>query len=285
MTLSRDARYALGLFHSDSTMKINHTSLMESMGLSRRKSRKIIAELEASGHLIRKTSVRYGTRLYLAMKVPELVPSHTAIYSVTASSYISNSLDSSKSIYSNRAPNKFFDEVKGEEATMGYDIFKPTSTSDEQTAERRKWEDIRQREYQAEKMARHEARKLHRDNRPVADWNCKDVAFEFADRLLNLWSIPPMRVTQTRFVQALGRLRKDLGTNGAIEVAMLDIFFSSIKKDNFKDANHLWKAFVKMAPSIVEQARSSVITPEQVETAKVDSETQASKKLSLFEEE
>jgi hypothetical protein len=287
MSLSKEAALWYDYFKHHPHTRVNAAVLQE-RGVSRRKSRAILAELKDAGLIRSIRNSRIGTRLVLERTT--LVPSDTAIYSSTGSSYISNSNISSKPIYSNRAPNKFFDEVKGEEATMGYEIFKPTSTSnehmDELLEERLKAQQEKIRVYQEERIQKQNERRKnrHREKNPVAKWSCKDVAYEFVDRMMDLWSIPSFSVTQTRFIQALGQMRKNLGTNGAVEVAMLDIFFSSIKADTFKDGNHLWKAFLQMAPSIVEQARRSVITPEQAETAKVDAETQADKKLSLFEE-
>jgi hypothetical protein len=66
---------------------------------------------------------------------------------------------------------------------------------------------------------------------------------------------------------------------------MIDIFFSSIQHDKYKDGNHLWRSFIRIAPSIVEQARIAVTTPEQRETAIVDAKAQAAKKLALFDDE
>jgi hypothetical protein len=239
------------------------------MGIGRPKSRKLIVELESAGYIIRSTNTAFGTALRISPKVQVSVPSDT-LYSDIAFSSISNSL---KANISYIATNKFFDEVKEDGGSMNDEMYKSLfgskSTSD----------------FETDQNAKMDKRKRHRDSVEVSRWNSKDVAYEFADRMLDMWNIPPFRVTQTRFVMALAGLRKRFETNGAIEVAMIDIFFSSIQHDKYKDGNHLWRSFIRIAPSIVEQARIAVTTPEQRETAIVDAKAQAAKKLALFDDE
>ena len=268
MSLSRDARYALNLFVSDPDLRVNSETLRLHMGVSRRKSRQLIIELESAGYVNRLTNTAFGTTLKISPKVPVLVSSDT-LYSDIAFSPISNSL---KADISYIATN-FFDEVKEDGGSMNDEMYKSLfgskSTSD----------------FETDQNAKMDKRKRHRDSVEVSKWNSKDVAYEFADRMLDMWNIPPFRVTQTRFVMALAGLRKRFETNGAIEVAMIDIFFSSIQHDKYKDGNHLWRSFIRIAPSIVEQARIAVTTPEQRETAIVDAKAQAAKKLALFDDE
>ena len=104
MSLSRDARYALNLFVSDPDLRVNSETLRTQMGVSRRKSRQLIIELESAGYVIRTRNSNIGTRLKVSQKVPVLVPSDT-LYSDIALSPISNSL---KADISYIATNKFF---------------------------------------------------------------------------------------------------------------------------------------------------------------------------------
>ena len=269
MSLSRVARYALNLFVSDPDLRVNSETLRTQMGIGRPKSRKLIVELESAGYIIRIRNSNIGTRLKVSQKVQLSVPSDT-LYSDIAFSPISNSL---KANISYIATNKFFDEVKEDGGSMNDEMYRSLfgskSTSD----------------FETDQNAKTNKRKRHRDSVEVAKWNSKDVAYEFADRMMDLWNIPPFRVTQSRFVMALAGMRKKFQTNGAIEVAMIDIFFSAIQHDKYKDGNHLWRSFIRIAPSIVEQARISVTTPEQRETAIVEAKAQAAKKLALFDDE
>ncbi len=268
MSLSRDARYALNLFVSDPDLRVNSETLKIQMGVSRRKSRQLIIELESAGYVIRLRNSNIGTRLKISQKVPVLVPSDT-LYSDIAFSPISNSL---KADISYIATN-FFDKVKEDRGSMNEEMYKSIFGSKSIN------------DFEIDQNAKVDKRRVHRNGVEVSRWSSKDVAYEFAERMMDMWNIPPFRVTQTRFVMALGAMRKRFETNGAIEVAMIDIFFISIQHDKYKDGNHLWRSFIRIAPSIVEQARIAVTTPEQRETAIVEAKAQAAKKLALFDDE
>ena len=282
MKISELSKKWLEYFARNPQVRINSKSLME-RGLSRRKSQQVIRELMTAGFLKSKKNSRIGTKLTL--DDTRVVVSDTAVYSHTSSSYISNSSEAPAVFLYKQVSEYLSDGVGPEGETMGYDIFKPTSDPKaEMLEEQRKFEQKKQAEYETNRDDTMQKRREHRSKKPTDLWKPQDVAYEFADRLRDFWNIPPFRVINSRFVPALGQMRKQLNTNGAIEMAMVDIFFSSIQHDKYNDADHLWRAFIRTAPSIVEQARRSVVTPEEVETNKIDAEVQADKKLSRFEE-
>ena len=268
MSLSRDARYALNLFVSDPDLRVSSETLRLHMGIGRRRSRTLIGELVSAGVVTKHTGIRYGTKYKISMRVPVAVLSDT-LYSDIAFSSISNSL---KADISYIATN-FFDEVKEDRGSMNEEMYKSIFGSKSIS------------DFEVDQNAKVDKRRVHRNGVEVSKWSSKDVAYEFAERMMDMWNIPPFRVTQSRFVMALGAMRKRFETNGTIEVAMIDIFFSSIQHDKYKDGNHLWRSFIRIAPSIVEQARIAVTTPEQRETAIVDAKAQAAKKLALFDDE
>jgi hypothetical protein len=282
MRLSRDARYALKLFIDNPSIAVNSASLQTHMEVSRRKSRALIAELEAAGYLDRRTNSRYGTRIKLSTRVPKLVPSQS-LYSSTASSSISNSVTASTT---DIATNKLSDEVRWKEESVGWDFFEPTSTEDdERLRERQKHEAMKKAEYAEEKAKVAQKRSTHRSAINPVHWTVKDVAFEFADRMSNYWNIKPFDIIQSRFVHSLSAFRKKHDTNGAIELVLIDMFFAGLKAEKYQDGNHLWRSFLHYAPSMVQDARMRVITPEQKVANMARAQEQASKKLALLDEE
>jgi len=243
--VSDAAKFWFDVFRRNPTIRINYMALME-RGVPRRKSMDILRELKAAKLIIEKRSRMNGTKLELT-KVSNLeltgsVSSDTAVQLV---SYISNSYTASTASKVNKA-TYFLDDVEGEENEVGYDFFenKPSS-DDEHIREREKHMAHKKAEYAAAREAKAQQRKdVHRSNVDPIHWNSKDVAYEFADRMANIWSIAPFSVTQSRFVQALGVFRKQHDTNGALELNMIEMFFSTLQSEKYTDGNHLWRAFL-----------------------------------------
>jgi len=171
---------------------------------------------------------------------------------------------------------------------MGYGFFEGTSSGDDSDLIRDREKHMAQKkaEYAAAREAKAQQRKdLHRSNLEPIHWTCKDVAYEFADRLSDLWSIKPFSVTQSRFVQALAVFRKQHDTNGAIEMQIINLFFATLKQEKYTDGNHLWRAFLYKAPSLVQTARESTITAEERENNVIRDQELAERKLSMFDED
>lgn len=154
---------------------------------------------------------------------------------------------------------------------MPYEFFSKTSSDDDSVAERLKAQEEKKKAYQQAKEERHARKIVKREDLPKSAWSSLDVGYEFADRIHQKWNIKPWSLRQSRFVPALGEMRKRLDTNGEIEFKMLDMFFDSIDFDKYDDAEVLWKMFISRAPSLVEQARKAVSTPEDIEQAQIDS--------------
>lgn len=155
---------------------------------------------------------------------------------------------------------------------MGYEFFEKTSSSeyDDHLAERKKAAEQKQRDYEAAKRQRHEKRVvLHRDNVDPINWTSSDIGYEFADRLSDKWNIKPWQLTQTRFIPALSEMRKRLGTDGQIDLLMLDMFFESVDFQKYDDPQLLWKMFIKRASELAPQAIRLVRTPDQLAEAQV----------------
>lgn len=170
---------------------------------------------------------------------------------------------------------------------MSDDWFDRTyGSTDEFARDRQRHMEKKKAEYAEVREAKAAQRKdKHRSNVDPYNWTCKDVAYEFADRMANIWTIAPFSVTQSRFVQALAVFRKQHDTNGALELEMVDLFFTSLQNDKYTDGNHLWRAFLYKAPSLIQTARERTISVEQRETDIIKDQELTSKKLSLLDED
>lgn len=260
------------------------------MDVSRARSVAILKELKEFGFVRVVKRIGGGSSLKLARNgASDTVGSGASNtvgsgYSYTASSAISNSYTASKV---NKA-TEFLDGVEGEVKTVGYEFFESMSSSDasDLAEARSKQAAYKKAEYNEMREQKAQRRKdAHRSNLDPVHWTSKDVAYEFADRMANIWTIAPFSVTQSRFVQALGVFRKQHDTNGALELEMVDLFFSTLQNDKYTDGNHLWRAFLYKAPSLIQTARERVVSVEQRETDIITAQELTSKKLSLLDED
>ena len=283
--LSRQAKDCLIFLYFNRTLTINHRTLMDNCGLSRRKSASVLKELREANCLKMTRLVGGGTKTKLVLS--ENTKSVLSGYRNIAVQQVSSIYNSYTASTTNIVTNKFFDEVKGKEEEVGYEFFEKTSSSDDETLrEREKFMAEKKAEYAAVREAKAQQRKdLHRSKIAPIHWTCKDVAYEFADRISNIWSIKPFSVTQSRFVQALSVFRKQNDTNGEVELKLIDLFFATIKHDKYTDGNHLWRAFLYKAPSLVQYAKEQSISIEEIETNIIRDEELTIKKLSILDEE
>ena len=285
--ISRQAKAWLTFFYLNPDVRVNYLSLMN-QGLSRRKSLAVLKELRDAKAIIAKKSRYIGTNLELTSKGLELTAMVSSISTTTAVqlvSAISNSYTARTTI---KATNKFFDEVKEEEKNMGYGFFEKTSSGDDSDLlrERQKHVAAQKAEYEAGKIRKAEQRRdMHRSKIDPINWTVKDVAYEFADRMANLWNIAPFSVVQSRFVPALAAFRKQQGTDGALELALMEMFFDSIELEKYTDGNHLWRAFLYKAPSMVQAARERTVSQDQIDLGIAKAQELTDRKLALLEDE
>lgn len=277
--LSDEATYWLDYFQTNPKKRINYTALM-ALGVSRRKSMAIIRELKRVGALRERRAYASGTKLELTTVV-------TSGYS-----YIDHSASTAivpiavQLEMRNIATNKFLDGVEGEGESMGYEFFEATSSPDSDLLrEREKHQAAKKAEYVAMREKTAQKRDTHRSQTDPANWTCKDIAYEFAARLNDMWDIPPFSVTQSRFVQALATFRKQHNTNGAVELELVNLFYDSMRQDKYEDGNHVWRAFLFKAPSLLQTARERVVSAEVLETHVIRDVESANRKLALFEDE
>ena len=290
--LSSQAAAALDFFRRNPDTRINHSALMRT-GLSRRRSQAIIKELIEAGILRVIKLVGGGTNVKLVSSDTTRVVSSdsTTVVSsgiaIEAVTLVSSNSVSYTAVTTDKATNKFFDEVEVEKENMGYEFFGSTSSGDDDLVrERQKHDAWKKAEYAQAREKKAELRRdKHRANLDPMAWTCKDVAYEFADRLMDRWDIKPFSVTQSRFVQALSGFRKQHDTNGALELQLIELFFSSLEQGKYEDGNHLWRAFLYKAPQLLQTAREKVVSTEERETAIIRDQELAERKLSLLDEE
>lgn len=280
--LSRQSADWLSYFTQNPHVRINYRTLMEK-GVSRRKSLAILKELREHNHIKIVKLVGGGTNVKLVTSdVTTVVTSGIAVVAVQPISSIYNSSIASTS----RNATYFSDEVGEEGKSVGYDFFDSTSSGDDELIrEREKHMAQKKAEYAEAKAKTADKRNTHRSQVDPLHWTSKDVAYEFATRMADFWSIAPFSVTQSRFVQSLGVFRKQHDTNGALELKMIEMFFSTLKAEKYKDGNHLWHAFMYKAPMLLQSAREQVVSAEDIQTAIVEDSARVSKKLALLEDD
>lgn len=285
VNISRQAQDCLAFLYLNPTITINHRTLMEYKSLSRRKSLAVLQELRDANCIKMTRLVGGGTKTKVVMS--DMTKMVLSGYSHIAVQLVSSISNSSTASTTNKATNKFLDEVEGKEKQVGYDFFDKTSSPDnDELADRAKHLAQKKAEYAEIREAKAQRRKdLHRSKISPTDWTCKDVAYEFGDRMADLWSIKPFSITQSRFVQALSVFRKQNDTNGEVELKLIELFFSTLKHDKYTDGNHLWRAFLYKAPSLLTQARESIITVEQMETNIIRGQELTNRKLALLDED
>ena len=156
----------------------------------------------------------------------------------------------------------------------------PTAELKEELAKDKKLKDAeRQETYEKKKAATTKVRrelqgerKTFRERSPQSKWRTQDVCYEFADRVDEHFHIEPWKVNQSQFNGALAGLRSRLGTNGELEIAVMDIFFRQINIKEYSDAEVLWRLYISRFASLIGEVKMSQVSEE---THKVAEESMA----------
>ena len=192
---------------------------------------------------------------------------HTMLYSLL----------STNSLYSKKQTNYLGEP---EETYQEYDLKIGASVDDfpasydpediEQARQRAREAKFREKEEAAAKKVESWIKRRSID---PAKWSVTDTAFEFANRMHELWHVKPWSVSKSRFRIALAQAQSTHGTNGTIEKIMIDLYFQQIKHDkSIDDPEHVWKRFIQQFAGLKIQAERLMVTPEDIETEKVKSE-------------
>lgn len=169
-------------------------------------------------------------------------------------------------------PNSETSSRKGKKEMEYYD------SPEEENLARQKHEARKAQEKVDAYNRRKEKRMERRDPRNSDKWTVTDSSFEFANRMHNIFHIAPFKLTESKLRFALAKKREAHGTNGTIEMKMMDIFFSKIAHDKtINDPNRVWAMFIFQYASLLEQAKQSIVTPEDLENERLESERSIAK--------
>lgn len=286
--------YAFLVAIKQHNLNISAESIMDRFNVGRRSALSGLKELR-DHDLISTTKQRIGNRImtvsYVTQKgeamlfgavTSQFVESHNVTPDTPTEqiSRITNSTVISKKQVS-AAPKEETRTINIEVNAMSWeDVFVPNQSSDDELYEMVQKERERKRaEYkEAKKQLKAERdsvrkklqgeRKTYRERNPVEEWRVVDVCFEFADRIQQHFHIAPWEVTQSVFAGALGGARDRLSTNGAIEVAAMDLFFNQINIREYKDAEVLWRLFVSRLPALIGMVKMTTQTERTDEVAR-----------------
>lgn len=192
---------------------------------------------------------------------------HTTLYSLLST----NSLYSKKQTEYIGEPDETYQEY---DLKIGASVDDFPASYDPEDLEktRQRSREAKYREKEEVKEQKNKIRMQKRSGDP-ANWSITDTAFEFANRMHELWHVKPWAVTTSRFRIALAKAQSEHGTNGTLEKMMIDIYFQQIKHDkSIDDPEHIWKRFIQQFAGLKIQAERLMVTPEDIETEKVKSE-------------
>lgn len=139
--------------------------------------------------------------------------------------------------------------------------------------QRRKDKEQKRKEYAETKAKVAETKYQHRMNKQLKDWTASDMTFEFARRVQDMWHMPPWRVGNSRFAFAFADFQKKYDTTPEIELKLIDMFFGKYAHEtSLNDPEKLWRMFIYQAPSMIEEARRSIVTPDDIINEEIESE-------------
>jgi hypothetical protein len=196
-----------------------------------------------------------------------LLIQHTTLYSLLST----NSLYSKKQTEYIGGPDETYQEY---DLKIGASVDDFPASYDPEDIEkaRQRAREAKYREKEEAKEQKNAVRMQKRSGDP-ANWSITDTAFEFANRMHELWHVKPWAVTTSRFRIALAKAQSEHGTNGTLEKMMIDLYFQQIKHDkSIDDPEHIWKRFIQQFAGLKIQAERLMVTPEDIETEKVKSE-------------
>jgi len=278
-------------------LNISAESMMVHFKIGRRSALSGLKELRINGY-IETTTQRVDNRLMKSSKitkkaekflfgVPRFVKSHNV--TIDASNRLIKQNSTYSTVISNKhslaAPKEEFTTIEIEVNDMAWGgLFDPTSdptaelkeelAKDKKAkkAESKAASDKRKSEQTKVRRELQGERKTFRERNLIEDWRVVDVCYEFADRIDQHFHIEPWKVNQSQFSGALAGLRSRLGTNGELEVAVMDIFFHQINIKDYKDAEVLWRLFISRFASLIGEVKMGQVSEE---TQKVAEESMA----------
>jgi len=245
---------------------------------------KSLNELKAAG-LTRTTKQKYSNGAYRS--IIEITPAgwdlletriskvlKTRTLSIQTESY---SILSTNSLYADKQER--VPDVVGEETFVTVDLktggemtFLGQMDNDPDEVQDRIQKDRARRaaEYQEAKQKKHDDAVASSANQPKALWSADKSSTDFVQRLGDMWHVKPWVVSKSRFKIAFANARKTHGTDGELEMLMMDRYFSQLAHETqINDPEHIWKRFISQFGSLAIDCRRASVTDEELETAKV----------------
>jgi hypothetical protein len=248
---------------------------------------KSLNELKAAG-LTRTTKQKYSDGAYrsiieitpagwdlLETRISEVLKTRTLCIQTESYSRLStNSLYADKQ---ERVPDVVGEEtfIKVDLKTGGEMTFLGQMDSDPEEVQEKLQKDRARRtaEYQEAKLKKHEDSVNSLQLQSPVLWSADKSSTEFVRRLEDMWHVKPWTVAKSRFKIAFANARKAHGTDGELELLMMDRYFSQLAHEtHINDPEHIWKRFVSQFGSLAIDCRRASVTDEDLETAKVSAE-------------
>ena len=248
---------------------------------------KSLNELKAAG-LTRTTKQKYSNGAYRS--IIEITPAGWDVLETRISEVLkTRSLCIQSQSYSRLSTNSLFadkqervPDVVGEETFIKVDLktggemtFLGQMDSDPEEVQERLQKDRARRtaEYQEAKLKKHEDLVNSLQSQSPVLWSADKSSTEFVRRLEDMWHVKPWTVAKSRFKIAFANARKAHGTDGELELLMMDRYFSQLAHEtHINDPEHIWKRFVSQFGSLAIDCRRASVTDEDLETAKVSAE-------------
>lgn len=286
--LSLRARAALYYF-ANSDMSISADRLAEEVLENRKAILTALRELRAAGYIVtRKERTPRGVRT--VSYVTESGALEASSWGVKANMWspqkdlliqhnVQNNIIQVLAYSANNINKTTID--KRLDGKMGYEFFEGTSSSDadERESERLKAAAERKKDYQDHKAKEHAAKLVTRSERGVKDWTSNQSALEFEKQINEVWSIPPWKLSGSKFYIAFATARRKFDTNGEIELEMMNLFFTQLKVNKETDGEKLWRLFISRFSELATQARLRITSPEIMARAKASAEEQWKKEF------
>ena len=248
---------------------------------------KSLNELKAAG-LTRTTKQKYSNGAYrsiieitpdgwdlLESRISKVLETRTLCIQTESYSRLStNSLYADKQ---ERVPDGVGEEtfVKVDLKAGGEMTFLGQMDSDPDEVQERLQKDRARRaaEHQEAKLKKHQDSVTLLQSQSPALWSTEKSSTEFVRRLEDMWHVKPWTVAKSRFKIAFANARKTHGTDGELELLMMDRYFSQLAHEtHINDPEHIWKRFVSQFGSLAIDCRRASVTDEDLETAKVSAE-------------
>ena len=143
--------------------------------------------------------------------------------------------------------------------------------ADDHMEQLRKDRERRTREHQDLKQKKFLDAVEFKNGRSPVDWTPDQSSTAFIERVEGTWGIRPWTMSKRGFRAAFATARKNHGTDGEIELLMMDRYFNQLAHEKGIDnPEHLWKRFILQFGSLAVEAKRSMVTDEDLETAKVE---------------